>query len=123
MTTVAADPFFEPQSQRRLPRLMAQPEARQAELGLVRNRGFPVPWKHPAHDRLSRFARAWAPAQRKTRAGGDCQSGENSASSQRTAANSAPMPLNSSNILPAGAGAAGCGAASSASRSASASLI
>ena len=31
----------------------------------------------------------------------------NSASSQRTAANSAPMPLNSSNILPAGAGAAG----------------
>jgi hypothetical protein len=42
---------------------------------------------------------------------------------QRTAANSAPMPLNSSNILPAGAGAAGCGAASSTSRSASASLI
>ena len=46
----------------------------------------------------------------------------NSASSQRTAANSAPMPLNSSNILPAGAGAAGRGAASSASRSASTGL-
>ena len=33
------------------------------------------------------------------------------------------MPLNSSNILPAGAGAAGCGAASSASRSVSASRL